>query len=194
MERSIAQERLGIQGVDVFILRAQPGQHDRVQAALERIAGEHGLMLQSYSEVTGMIDDMQSGVIAGLWAVLVLGLLVAALGVTNTLSMNVWEQTRELAMLRVVAMTRRQTRRTVYSQAVMLGAVGLAPGVIVGLGLAWIINQSLAHAMGHPVEYAFRPLLSLAGFAVAMLLVLLAAWLPARRATQLEPIEALRYE
>jgi putative ABC transport system permease protein len=183
-----------MRGADVLVIRADEPHRPAVQAALQQIADEHGLLLQSYAEVTGMIDQMQSGVVAGLWAVMVLGLLVAAMGATNTLSMNVWEQTRELAMLRVVAMTRRQTRRTIYSQAVMLGAIGLAPGVCVGLGLAWLINQALAQAIGHPVAYGFRPLLSLAGFAVAMLLVLIAAWLPARRAASINPLEALRYD
>jgi putative ABC transport system permease protein len=194
MERGVARRMLDIRGADVFVVRAKPESRASVQSALQRIANEHGLMLQSYAEVTGMIDRMQSGVIGGLWAVLVLGLLVAAMGATNTLSMNVWEQTRELAMLRVVAMTRRQARRTIFAQAIILGAVGLAPGVLAGLGLAWVINQSLAEAIGHPVTYGFRPLLSLAAFSVAMLLVLFAAWMPARRAVQVDPIDALRYE
>ena len=57
---------------------------------------------------------------------LVLGFLVAAFGIANTLTMNVLEQTRQIALLRVVAMTRRQVRKLILSQAVIIGAIGLA--------------------------------------------------------------------
>jgi len=49
------------------------------------------------------VDDLTKGVIAGLWGLLVLGLIVGAFAIANTLTMNVLEQTRELALLRVVA-------------------------------------------------------------------------------------------
>ena len=55
--------------------------------------------------------------IAGLWGLLVLGLVVGAFAIANTLTMNVLEQTRELALLRVVAMTRWQVRKTILAQA-----------------------------------------------------------------------------
>jgi putative ABC transport system permease protein len=194
IERAIAEKELEVRGADALVIRAHEGKRETVESALRQIADEHGLLLQSYAEITGMIDNMMAGVVAGLWAVMVLGLLVASLGVTNTLSMNVLEQTRELTILRVVGTTRRQTRRTIAAQAAMLGTMGLAPGVLLGAAVAWIINRSLAVAIGHPVAFHFHPLLLGGGFVVAMALVLLSAWLPARRAASLEPIEALRYE
>lgn len=194
LERRFAARLLGVKGADAFVIRTRPDQSEAVRAELEKIAKENGLLLQSYAEITRMIDNMISGVTAGLWVVMILGLLVAALGVTNTLSMNVWEQTRELAMLRAIAMTRGQTRRTVVAQAAILGAIGLTPGVLLGAAVAWIINRALVQIIGHTIEFHLHPVLAIAGLAVAMVLVLLAAWLPAHRAANLEPIQALRYE
>ena len=62
-----------------------------------------------------------NGVVGGLWGLLVLGSSSAAFGIANTLTMNVLEQTRELALLRVVAMTRCQVRKTILAQAVIIG-------------------------------------------------------------------------
>ena len=67
--------------------------------------------------------------IAGLWGLLVLGLIVGAFAIANTLTMNVLEQTRELALLRVVAMTRWQVRKTILAQAIIIGVIGLTTGI-----------------------------------------------------------------
>ncbi|MBW3597368.1 MAG: ABC transporter permease [Planctomycetes bacterium] len=194
MERQHAAELLGVQGLDAFVIRALPEQREAVEEELRRIANEYGILLQSYAELTGEIDSMMAGVVGGLWVVMILGLVVAALGVANTLSMNVLEQTRELAMLRVVAMTRAQARRSVIAQAGMLGVIGLLPGVVVGLGLSWLINRSLMSTVGREFAFGFHPWLGIGAFAVAMVLVMAAAWIPAQRAANLEPVQALRYE
>ena len=84
------------------------------------------MLLQSYADLTTIIESMMSGVVGSLWGLLVLGLIVAAFGVVNTLGMNVLEQTRELGLLRVVAMTRGQVRKAIVAQAAMLGLLGVA--------------------------------------------------------------------
>ena len=95
---------------------------------------------------------MVSGVVAGLWILLALGLLVGALGVVNTLTMNVLEQTQELGMLRAIGMPRGQLVRTVLSQAVLIAFLGIAAGAASGLLLAWMINLNLASLFGHSVR------------------------------------------
>jgi putative ABC transport system permease protein len=194
MDRSTGERYLGVQGATAIVVRAKPEQKKQVEDALKRIAEKYSVLFQSYADLTSEIDRMMAGVIGGLWVVMILGLLVASMGVMNTLSMNVLEQTRELAMLRTVAMTRRQARRTVIGQAAILGGIGLVPGVLLGLGLSWLLNRSLMNTIGHEVAFGFHPELAVLGLLTAMLLVVLAAWIPAQRAANLEPIQALRYE
>ena len=115
--RTTAEKLFDIHGVNTIMVMARPDSLGAVHDALAQIARRHQLMLHSFADLSRMLDRMMGGVIGGLWAILALGFVVAAFGIANTLTMSVLEQTRELALLRVVAMTRRQVRRFVLSQA-----------------------------------------------------------------------------
>jgi putative ABC transport system permease protein len=108
--------------------------------------------------------------------------------------MNVLEQTREFGVLRIVAMTKRQLRRTILTQALIMGGVGFTPGVLGGVGFAYVINLALPAALGHPVEFGFHPWLVLGTLASALLVTAIAAWIPAQRAANLDVGSALHYE
>jgi putative ABC transport system permease protein len=151
-------------------------------------------MFQSYADLTQLIEGMMAGVVGSLWGLLVLGLVVAVFGVVNTLGMNVLEQTRELGLLRVVAMTRAQVRKAIVAQAAMLGLIGIVPGLLAAVAMAYMMNLSTLPVTGHPVAFTWHPLLLLAGFAVSMAMVVAAAWIPAERAARLQLSAALRYE
>ncbi len=194
MARPAARQWLGVDGVDGYVIRVNPAARDLVQAELQKLCDKHGLLLHSGAEITAMIDRMTVEINACLWGILVLGFVVAGFGVFNTLTMSVLEQTRELGLLRVIAMTRQQIRKTILSQAVILGSAGIAPGTLVGLGLAYLINLATMTAIGHPVEFQVHPPLLAGSFVGASLIVLLAAWLPAERAARLNLTEALQYE
>jgi putative ABC transport system permease protein len=133
-------------------------------------------------------------VIGGLWAILALGFVVAGLGIANTLTMNVLEQTRELALLRVVAMTRRQVHKLVLCQAGIIGVIGLTLGTVAGVTMSYVLSLSMMPLLGYPATFALYPGLLLGCIGMGMTLVLGAALLPARRAAQLDLLIALQYE
>ena len=141
-----------------------------------------------------MIDGYLAGAVGGQWLILVLGFVVAAFGVVNTLTMNVMEQTRELGLLRIVAMTRSQVRRLILSQAAMIGLLGLAPGIIAGLVISYLINLSMLPLLGHPVVMEAHPFMVLGSFFIGLAIVLLAALFPAERAARIKLSTALQYE
>lgn len=192
MERSVAREQLDYKGVSAYIIKADHKQLDEVRKELQQIADDNGLILQTYSEIQSSIDVMMSGVVASLWAMVVLGLLVSAVGVTNTLTINVLEQTRELGLLRIVAMTRAQVRKTVFSQAVIMAILALIPGIIAGVSVAYLINVAMMPVIGHPVQFELHPNLLFGGFALGLAIIAVAAWFPANRASKLDLLEALR--
>lgn len=194
MERGAARKVLDITGVDLFLVSADEEALTDVEAALVDLCHREGLLLQSFADLSRLVDRIMGGVEAGLWAILALEFIVAGFGIANTLTMNVLEQTREIGLLRVVAMTRAQVRRMIFSQAALIGLSAVTLGLPGGLIVAWLINICTQPVTGQPVEFEMHPYLLLGGCVMSLAIVALAAWLPAERAVRLEPSEALAYE
>jgi putative ABC transport system permease protein len=194
MDRQLAHDLLGIEGLDGLIVKAQAGKIKAVESSLQSLCQQEGLILQSYADLVSMIDGMVNSVVASLWMLLALGCAIAAMGLVNTLTMNILEQTREIGMLRVVAMTRSQVRRMICTQALMLGLLGIIPGVIVGIFVQYSIGLSSFVVLGHDIAFTLRPGLLIGAAVFGMLLVLAASWIPAERAARLKLAAALQYE
>lgn len=194
MDRGTADPALGLEGANAMVVDVEKEHLAEVEAALQEICRENGIILQSQAQINSMIDGMMSGVIAGQWAILILGFCVSGFGIVNTLTMNVLEQTRELGLLRTVAMTRWQVRKLIFSQASIIAIISLVPAVFFGLCMAGFINYSTLAVTGHPIEFEVRSWLLLGSFMVGFLIVLAAASFPAERAARLDLTEALKYE
>lgn len=194
LDRNYAAELLGVDGVDAYVMRANPAERAAVEERLQDFCQANGLILQSYAELVSLIDTMINGVIASLWMLLALGSVIAAMGLVNTLTMNILEQTREIGMLRVVAMTRGQVRRMIFAQAALLGLLGLIPGTVAGVLVGYAISLSSYAVLGHEIVFHFRPLLIFGCLAGASFIVMLASLLPAERAARLKLSAALHYE
>jgi putative ABC transport system permease protein len=144
------------------------------------------LILQSFSELQGEIDGMMSGVNAGLWGMVVLGLLVATFGVVNTLMITVLEQSFEFGLLRVIAATRGQIRKVIFAQALIVAIMSMLPAVAAGMGIAYLINLATYGVTGHVIDFQFRPAFSLGAIALGVVTIMVAAWIPAERASRVE--------
>jgi putative ABC transport system permease protein len=194
LERKYAAQMLGVQGVDAYVIGANKDQMKEVETKLREFCQKHNLIFQSYAELVQFIDSMINGVIASLWMLLILGCVIAAMGLVNTLTMNILEQTREIGMLRVVAMTRNQVRRMIFAQATLLGLIGLLPGALAGVFVAYAISLSAFSVLGHNIQFQFRPGLVFGCLGCGLLVVLVASLIPAERAARLKLASALHYE
>jgi putative ABC transport system permease protein len=194
LTREVASQLLSVSGVDAYVIQAEPGKLAQLEQQLQQYCRANSLLLQSYADLVQTIDTMINGVVASLWMLLALGCVIAAMGLVNTLTMNILEQTREIGMLRVVAMTRGQVRRMIFAQATLLGLIGLVPGAISGVFVAFAISLSAQSVLGHAITFHFRPGLVLGCLAVGLLAVMLASLIPAERAARLQLSSALHYE
>lgn len=126
-----------------------------------------------------------------LYALLSLAVVVSLFGIANALTLSIYERTRELGLLRALGMSRRQVRTMVRYESVIVALIGAALGLVLGVFFALIVSRPLA-AQGFVLSI---PVLSLAALApVAVLAGVLAAILPARRASRLDILRALAYE
>ncbi len=119
--------------------------------------------------------------------------LVAGLVIANTLAVLVAQRTRDLALLRCVGATSRQVRRSVLTEAAVTGLVASAAGVGAGIGLAAVVSALVGVDSPIPLDGITVPLSAVVvGLAVGTLTTLIAALGPARAATRVAPLAALR--
>jgi putative ABC transport system permease protein len=123
------------------------------------------------------------------YALLGLAVLIALIGIVNTLMLSVFERTREIGLLRAVGMRRPQVRSMVRSEAVILAIFGAIVGIIIGTGMGIAFVSSLRQ---QGVTETVVPVSSLLVFLLlSALLGLVAASWPARRAAKLDVLAAI---
>lgn len=163
-----------------------------LDAALSR---EHSLTILLNSDIRGQVATVIDNSFAYTRSIELAALLVALFGLMNTLIITVMERTREIGLSRSVGMTRTQVSRMILLEAASQGGVGALVAIAIGtlLGSLWV-TQSLAASLGWVVHF-YVPWRALAStLALGMLVTLLAAWYPARRAAAIEIVDALDHE
>ncbi len=123
-----------------------------------------------------------------------IGMVVAALGVINTLMMNVLERQREIGGLRSLGLTRWQTTKMVLAEAATLGAIGGAFGMAAGYFLSQIFVDALNALSGYDLQYIFAPHLFLVAALIALVVSQIAALYPAWKAGGVNIVEAIKHE
>ena len=127
-----------------------------------------------------------------LYALLALAILIALIGIANTLALSVLERTREIGLMRAVGMTRRQVRKMVRWESVIVALLGTFLGLVIGIAFGWALVQAIE-------EYGVNTFSIPVGRMVTIVLVafvagILAAIGPARRASRLNIIRAISSE
>ena len=126
------------------------------------------------------------------YALLGLAVIIALIGIVNTLMLSVFERTREIGLLRAVGMRRRQVRTMIRSEAVILAIFGAIVGIVIGTALGLALVASLRQ---QGITETVVPVSNLVIFLLlAAVLGLVAASWPARRAARLDVLAAIAAE
>jgi len=129
-----------------------------------------------------------------------IALLVATIGIANTMVMAIYERTREIGILKAMGASCREIRQMFMLEAGFIGMIGGVFGLLIGWLLGLGLNQAIeiiSRIREQPVHGKFflvTPLLAVGAITFATLIGLVAGLLPAQRAAKLDPLEALRHE
>ena len=191
LEWEAARRLFGVSGPHVFLVTARRDRLPSLGPALKTFCADRNLLIQSNDDLRRMIGHMLERVAGALWGLLALIFLVGGLGVANTLTLNVHEQRRELAVLRAVGLRRGQIRKVVLFQGMLMGLTALVPGTLVGLGLAWLLGSPANPAAVQTSAFHFDGGLTLACWVAGLASCALSAIGPAHLALWREPSEMI---
>jgi len=158
---------------------------------------ELGFSAFSLKQVIDQIDQgfgIFRGILAGIGGV---ALLVAAIGIANTMVMAVLERTREIGIMKAVGASPRDIRGLFLAEAGIVGAFGGVIGLALGIGGGKVIEaviRQLNQRVNPPDIFVVDPTLAVGSLALALAMSLVAGFLPARRAMRMSALSALRYE
>ena len=188
-------DRLGVEVMAPLFVALRDGADAGVAVQeVTRIAAPAGLQVEGAAQMREAVTTVLNVMLSVVVALLAISVLIAVIGIANTLSLSVLERSRESAILRALGLTRAQLRRTFAIEAVLLGGVAAVVGLLLGVGYGYAgartILGSVVRTVPLEVPWGQLGLLVLA----ACLAGLLASVLPGRRAAMTPPVAALAAE
>ena len=197
MDRAVFRSGWSDDTVNVFRVYLRPGAvaEGVKQRILERFAGERRLFVLTNREVRGYVERLTGQWFRVTYVQIAVAMLVAILGIANTLTVSITDRRRELGVLQAVGGLRRQVRYAIWMEALAIGVIGLALGLALGaVNLYYSLEMARRDIAG--MRFAYRFPVETALWLVPAILG--AAWLsalgPAESAVRSSLVEALEYE
>lgn len=197
MDRTLWTKLWGEQGVDVLAIYLAPGADETVvRRQLLEIAGEDAtLVFNSNKVLKAKVLEIFDNTFVVARALELIAILVALLGIFNVLWASVLSRQREIGILRSIGATSAQVERIVLTEATLLGLVvallGLVSGICLSMILIHVINKQ---SFGWTIQFHFSWLVLVKSTILAVGAVVLAGYLPARRAARQDIVAAVAYE
>jgi putative ABC transport system permease protein len=183
-------------GVDRFTLKLAPGYNtEAVRQAIEaKYKASRNISVETTQEFKDKVLTLSEQSFRLFDVLGLIGIVVAALGVINTLMMNVLERQREIGGLRSLGLTRLQTTKMVLAEAATLGVIGGAFGLGYGYVLSQIFVVALNDLSGYDLKYIFAASTFAVGAFIALGVSQAAALYPAWKAAGVNIVEAIKHE
>jgi putative ABC transport system permease protein len=150
------------------------------------------IQFETQSEWSDRLEGQLDSLLIIINVFLGLAIVIALLGIANTMALSVLERTREIGLMRAIGMTRRQTRRLIRLEAAIVSMFGALLGVVVGLLFGWVAVIAIPSSI---ISQLSVPVTTLVVYVIiATIAGLLAASFPARRAARLNVLDAISHE
>ena len=177
----------------MFLVSARPGFGASAlkTQVTKALAGFPTQTVRTQIDYDNFMEKQVDQILLMLYALLAMSVTISIFGIVNTLVLSVYERTREIGMLRAIGTSRRQMRRIVRYESVITAVIGGVLGTAVGVLFGYVVtkqfgNLGLVFAVPYGQLVVFVVLAGVVG--------VLAAVLPARRAANLDVLEAVQYE
>ncbi|MFJ1548384.1 ABC transporter permease [Streptomyces sp. NPDC088246] len=194
MPKSVADAHGSRADIREIWLKMDGGASEANEQALVKALGDNpGMSIMDRQDIRDMFGGSVNLAMNIMYGLLAMALIIAVLGVVNTLAMSVFERQQEIGMLRAIGLDRRRVKRMIRLEAVVISLFGAVVGIALGMFLGWAIGQTLSSDIP---EYALViPWDRIAVFLVlAGVVGVLAALWPARSAAKLNMLTAIKTE
>ena len=185
-----------VNDASTFLISVDPAAS--ISEVLQNIDDLYGkryrLVLEANESIQIRIQTLMDQAFSMFDVMALISIVVGSLGIVNTLTMSVIERTKEIGMLRAIGMTRSQIIRMVLAEAMLMGVLGGILGLFTGMILARIIFIGMTTMSGYQLTFVLPFEGVLISFVGAVIISLIAAIFPARRAANIEILEAVHYE
>ncbi len=201
VDKETARSLLGYKGYGIILVLVD--NPEEIDGVLERIDLMMGKRVEAFSasQVREVYDNISNQINNLLAGIAFISLIVAGVGITNVMLINVIERTREIGVLKALGYTSRQVMGMFLSEALLIGVFGSFIGILAGIVLAYMAGSFLTFQFsGHMISTVVKttPIFDIYYFIVAVffgfLVSLVSGVYPAYRAAKLDPVVALRYE
>jgi predicted lysophospholipase L1 biosynthesis ABC-type transport system permease subunit len=193
VDSAVAKKDFGAAAEGFNLIQLQLRGGANLQHPVALAAFEYGMEEETVSTVRQGVDLGVQHDVAALSALALVGVVIAILAAINTVVLGAREGTRDMALLRVVGLSRAETRRAVLGDALATAVAGCVIGIAVGVGLI-APEVHVASSAALPLTFEFPGLVILAVVLAVIVAILLAAVIPARQLSNLDPLAALSVE
>jgi putative ABC transport system permease protein len=197
IDRKLYVSAFGDDTTNTVVVYLQEGTtHDAARRELERRFGpKYGAFVVTNAEIRKQVMTIFDQTFMITYALLAVAIVVAVLGIVNTLSALILERTRELALLRAGGLSARELRTMIVLESSLLGLASTAAGLVMGYALSWILIHVInKQSFGWTIDFHTPVLLIAVSLAVTFLSSALAGLAPARLAARIDIAAALKSE
>jgi putative ABC transport system permease protein len=187
---STYQKNFRLATPSLLALRMNGDAAKNVEALKTALKGR-GATVETLSEAVAGNNQQLDAFLTLIFGLLGVSMVIALLGVVNTMALSVLERTREIGMLRAIGMTRRQVKQVIRREAAAVSLFGAALGVVVGLPIGIVLVRGLSSIGINRLAIPAGQIATVT--AIALIAGVLAALLPARRAGRLQVLSAISH-